>query len=108
MVTESDVLTFFQDELPISGLLPTKNNAVGMDDVLQEYTEQEDLFPAIDKFAHHFSVDLSVMGINSYYPWVTTWFFRKWFTSKPVIQAKKPLTVRMFFESAKAGRWLYD
>ncbi|WP_146086299.1 DUF1493 family protein, partial [Enterobacter sichuanensis] len=27
---------------------------------------------------------------------------------KPVKQISKPLTVRMFAESAKAGRWLYD
>ncbi|QKJ85413.1 DUF1493 family protein [Paramixta manurensis] len=108
MVTENDVLTFFQDELPILGLLPTKDNAVGMDDVLQEYTEQEDLFPAIEKFERHFSVDLSSMDMSKYYPWITPWFFRKWFTSKPVIQTKKPLTVRMFAESAKAGKWIYD
>lgn len=79
-----------------------------MDDVLQECTEQEDLFPAIEKFGHHFIVDLFVMDINMYYPWVIPWFFRKLFTSKPVIQAKKPLTVRMFSESAKAARWLYN
>ncbi|MCG8709197.1 DUF1493 family protein [Brenneria sp. 4F2] len=107
MVMENDVLTFFQNELPILGWLPTKNNAVGIDDVLQEYTEQEDLFPVIEKFGHHFGVDLSVMDMSEYYPWVIPWFFRKWFTSKPVIQTKRPLTVRMFAESAKAGRWLY-
>lgn len=34
--------------------------------------------------------------------------FRKWFTRESLRQVYKPLTVRMFAESAKAGRWLYD
>lgn len=108
MVTENEVLNYFQDALPILGWLPTKKNSVGMDDILQEYTEQDDLLPVIEQFGYHFSVDMSLMNLNDYYPWVTPWFFRKWFTSKPVIQEKKPLTVRMFSESAKAGRWLYE
>lgn len=45
MVTDEEVLRFFQNELPISGLLPTKENRVKMDEALQEYAEEEDLFP---------------------------------------------------------------
>ncbi|MFC0139795.1 DUF1493 family protein [Erwinia mallotivora] len=108
MVTENDVLTFFQDELPILGLLPTKSNAVGMDDILQEYTEPEDLIIAIEKFGKKFNVDLSAMDLDQYFPWNTPWFFRKWFTKNPVTQTKKTLTVKMFAESAKAGKWLYQ
>lgn len=107
MLTENEVLTFFQNELPVLGWLPTKRNRVKIDDTLQEYTE-EDLFPVIEKFSHHFSIDLSAMDMNQYYPWTTPWFFRPWFTRRPVKQVKKPLTVKMFAESAKAGRWLYD
>ncbi|MBU9821922.1 DUF1493 family protein, partial [Rahnella sp. BCC 1045] len=43
-----------------------------------------------------------------YYPWEMEWFFRSWFTKKPLVQTKKPLTVKMFAESARAGKWLYD
>ncbi|KAB0551479.1 MULTISPECIES: DUF1493 family protein [Pantoea] len=35
-----------------------------------------------------------------------SWFFRKWFTTEPVKQDKNSLTVKMFAESVKAGRWL--
>ncbi|PQK94209.1 DUF1493 family protein [Pantoea ananatis] len=108
MVTDNEVLTFFQDELPILGWLPTKSNAVGLDDVLQDYTDQEDLLIAIEKFGKKFDIDLSRMDIDHYFPWKTPWFFRKWFTNKPVIQTKEPLTVRMFANSAKAGKWLYQ
>lgn len=108
MVTDEEVLRFFQNELPISGLLPTKENRVKMDEALQEYAEEEDLFPAINKYAQVFNIDLSVMNIENYYPWKTAWFFRRGFTQKPLEQISKPLTVRMFAEPAKAGRWLYD
>ncbi|MDF2779098.1 MAG: hypothetical protein K0S90_2621 [Enterobacteriaceae bacterium] len=33
--------------------------------------------------------------------------FRKWFTQKPIRQTAEPLTVKMFAESARAGKWLY-
>ncbi|MGX7396288.1 DUF1493 family protein, partial [Enterobacter sp. ESY66] len=35
-------------------------------------------------------------------------FFRKWFTKEPVKQISKPLTVRMFDEAVKAGKWIHD
>ncbi|VTN11579.1 Protein of uncharacterised function (DUF1493) [Raoultella terrigena] len=68
----------------------------------------DDLICCIDKYDEVFHVDVSVMNYEKYYPWFHTWFFRKWFTDKPVKQISKPLTVRMFAESAKAGKWLYD
>ncbi|MGS4485926.1 DUF1493 family protein [Enterobacter roggenkampii] len=37
-----------------------------------------------------------------------TWFFRKWFTKEPVEQISKPLTVRMFADAVKAGKWIHD
>ena len=37
MVTDKDVLIFFQDELPIPGWLPRQENKVKMDEILQEY-----------------------------------------------------------------------
>ncbi|MFE8100424.1 DUF1493 family protein [Brenneria goodwinii] len=108
MVMDEDVLIFFRNELPILGFLPTEKNAVGMDDILQEYTEPDDLMPAIDKYSHVFGIDVSQINMDSYYPWKTAWFFRKWLNKKPLKQTNKPLTIRMFAESAKAGRWLYD
>ncbi len=85
-----------------------KEIPLGLDDVLQEYAEADDLVIAINKYDEHFKVDVSAMNLDNYYPWNIPWFFRKWFTKKPVVQTSKPLTVRMFAESAKAGRWLFD
>lgn len=70
--------------------------------------EPDDMIIAIDKFEETFDVDFSGMEINNHYPWERPFFFRKWFTKQPVKQTKKPLTIRMFAESAKAGRWLYN
>lgn len=108
MVTEQDVLAFFQNELPVLGTFTGKMIPLQLDDVLQEYAEDDDLIFCMDKFSVRFEIDISMMNYNAYYPWFRTWFFRKWFTHKPVEQISKPLTVRMFAESAIAGRWLYD
>jgi Protein of unknown function (DUF1493). len=108
MVTEQAVLLFFQNELPVLGTFTGKLIPLQLDDVLQEYAEDDDLIFSIDKYSVCFNVDISVMNYSAYYPWFRTWFFRKWFTSKPIPQVSKPLTVRMFAESAKAGKWLYE
>jgi hypothetical protein len=108
MVTDQDVLEFFRNELPVLGTLTGKMIPLQIDDALQYYTEFDDLSIAIDKYAEKFGVDVNVIGFDCYYPWKIEWFFRKWFTKEPVKQVSKPLTVRMFAESAKAGRWLYD
>lgn len=103
-ITDEAVLSFFREQLPVQGLFPTQSNMLSIDDILQEYTEPEDLLPVISKYEKFFSVDISSMNIENYYPWRVSWFFRKWFTKKPVKQTSRPLTIRMFAESAKAGR----
>lgn len=108
MVTEQEVLAFFQNELPVLGTFTGKLIPLQLDDVLQEYAEDDDLVFCMDKFSIKFDVDISLMNYNAYYPWFRTWFFRKWFTNKPVEQISTPLTVRMFAESAREGRWLYE
>lgn len=110
MVTEKDkdVLEFFQRNLPAVGTWTFRSVPPGFDDILQEITEPDDLIIAIDKFEDFFNVDVSNLEINNYHPWKRPYFFRKWFTKNPVRQTKKPLTIKMFAESAKAGRWLYD
>ncbi|CAO96045.1 DUF1493 family protein [Erwinia tasmaniensis] len=108
MVTDEEVLTFFRRELPVVTSLRLKSIPLNPDVILQEYAEVEDVALAIDKYANKFNIDISSLNIESYYPWVIPWFFRQWFIKKPVKQLKKPLTVRMFSESAKTGRWLYD
>ncbi|OTA16231.1 hypothetical protein Xvie_02001 [Xenorhabdus vietnamensis] len=107
MVNEAEILAFFQKELPTIVSLTGKREHLGLDDSLQEYSEVDDLVPVIDLYSDKFNVDISAMNIENYYPWIIPWFFRKWFTRKPVKQKKSILTVRMFAESAKTGRWIY-
>lgn len=108
MVTDEDILNFFRKELPVVKTLRLKSIPLDLDVILQEYAEVEDLALAIDNYAEQFNIDVSSLNIENYLPWVIPWFFRRWLTQKPPEQSKKPLTVRMFAESAKAGRWLYD
>ncbi|EOS94127.1 DUF1493 family protein [Erwinia tracheiphila] len=108
MVTDNDVLDFFRKELPLVTTLSLKKIPLNKDDTLQEYAEVEDLAETINKYSDKYNVDVSALNIENYYPWSIPWFFRSWFTKEPVKQIKKPLTVTMFAESAKAGRWLYD
>lgn len=108
MVTNEEVLNFFRDELSVLATWRFKQIPLQLDDILQEYSAWDELPDAIEKFGEQFNVDVSVINFDAYYPWEIPWFFRKWFTKKPVRQTAKPLTMRMFAESAKAGRWLYD
>ncbi|AHG19127.1 cytoplasmic protein [Chania multitudinisentens RB-25] len=108
MVINEDILNFFRKELPVVTSLRLKIIPLDLDVILQEYAEVEDLALAIDKYSEKFNIDVSSLNIENYFPWEIPWFFRDWFTKKPVKQSKEPLTVRMFAESAKAGRWLYD
>lgn len=105
---DDKVLAFFRHELPLMTTLTLKPIPIEMDTPLQSYAESDDIGYAIDKYDEVFGIDVSALDMAHYYPWKTEWFFRNWFTKKPIIQAKKPLTVRMFAESARAGRWLYD
>lgn len=108
MVTDAEVLNFFRNELPELGTLTFKRIPLQIDDILQEYTDVEDFLYALDKYSEKYGVDIENINFDVYYPWEIPWFFRAWFTKEPVKQISKPLTVRMFAESAKAGRWLYD
>ncbi|MDU4094351.1 MAG: DUF1493 family protein [Pantoea sp.] len=108
MVTDDEVLAFFRRELPVLATLRFKPIPLKIDDILQEYAPADDLLMAIDKYDAVFNVDVSPLNLDDYYPWEIPWFFRQWFTQKPVIQTRKPLSVRMFAESARAGRWLYS
>ncbi|GAA0500353.1 DUF1493 family protein [Tatumella terrea] len=108
MVTDEKVLNYFRRQLPVVKSLLMKSIPLDAGTILQEYAEVEDLALAIDKFSEEFDIDVSSLNIENYLPWNIPWFFRSWFTKKPVTQSKKTLTVRMFAESARAGRWLYD
>ncbi|MDU6410753.1 MAG: DUF1493 family protein [Yersiniaceae bacterium] len=108
MVTNDKVLAFFRKELSLMTTLTMKPILIDLDTPLQSYAAADELGDAIEKYDEVFGVDVSELDMVHYYPWKLGWFFRKWITKEPIKQVSKPLTVRMFAESAKAGRWLYD
>ncbi|KGT95649.1 cytoplasmic protein [Erwinia typographi] len=112
MVTETDVLEFFRGELSVPVSFKTGRVPLEMDTVLQDYAELDELPYAIDDYSEKFSVDISAMNIQAYYPSVEASLFSRLFKSRQINddmkRIRKPLTVRMFTESAKAGKWLYD
>ncbi|MGS2871515.1 DUF1493 family protein [Enterobacter huaxiensis] len=105
MNSENDVLKFFRDNLPEQGTFTGKRIPLGIDDVLQDYTDLDDIVYAIERFEKEYLIEVNT---KNYFPWTQTWFFRTWFTKKPVKQISKPLTVRMFAEAVKAGKWIHD
>lgn len=107
MVTEERVLNFFSQQLPRVTRLGIKSVTLRADDILQEYASKEVLAEAIANYAEHFKVDMTAMDVDNYLPWTIRGCFKKWLSSKTPPAIKTPLTVRMFANSARAGRWLY-
>lgn len=109
MVTDQEVLEFFRDELSLMVTWKFKPIPIELDTVLQDYADLDELPDAIEKYGEVFNIDLTNFNMPRYYPYETLPLFKRWFcTDKWKKQETKlPLTVRMFAESAKAGKWLY-
>ncbi|MBJ2067199.1 DUF1493 family protein [Serratia odorifera] len=110
MVTTEEVLEFFRNELSTPVTWKGKVEHLQLDTLLQDYAERDEFPYAIEDYAEKFGVDVSVIDMTYYYPWENLSRWDRWFKCKKsdVEKSRKPLTVRMFAESAKAGRWLYD
>ncbi|CNL66966.1 DUF1493 family protein [Yersinia aldovae] len=108
MVTDSDieqrVIELFKKELPLVTTVTLKKIPVEVDSVLQNNFSFEDISDATDAYFRAFNVTYDNFYWGNYFPWKGKGFF----SSKEPVQDKKPLTIKMFIESAKAGRWLYD
>ncbi|QHM77317.1 hypothetical protein C7M52_03313 [Mixta theicola] len=68
MVTDSDVVEFFRDNLPAVGSWTLKVIPFERDDILQAVIEPDDMIMAIDKFGEFFKTDTSGLKIHHYYP----------------------------------------
>ena len=113
MVTDNEVLEFFRGELSIPVSWRTGNKEyLEMDTILQDYAEWDEFPYAIEEYGEKFGVDISVIDMSVYYPAVKAPLFTRMFKRQRIEEEtkriRKPLTVRMFTESAKAGKWLYD
>jgi len=111
MVTDQEVLDFFRKELstPISWKL--KLIPLELDTHLQDYCTPDELPYAIEDFGDKFGVDVSVIDMDYYCSLIKISFFKRLIKGRAIkehiISHRPPFTVRMFAESAKAGRWLY-
>ncbi|MFW0700180.1 DUF1493 family protein [Pantoea sp. R13S299] len=102
-VTPDAVREFILRELPLVTTFLLKKIEVGDDDILQEQYEADDIAEMAKKFFDDFDVQPAGFNPGAYFPWKTSSLFSR----VPVKQNKKPLTIRMFIESARAGRWLF-
>lgn len=84
MVTESDVLNFFRDELSMPVSLKSGRIPLEIDTVLQDYAELDELPYAIDDYSSKFGVDISSMNIEEYYPVVHKPLFTRLFKRRVI------------------------
>lgn len=108
MITDKQVLTFFRDALSPRVTWLFKPIPVELDTPLQSYAEWDELPCAIEDFRIKFSVDTSVINFDHYYPWENETTLRKIFKRRARLTQTRSLTIRMFAESARAGKWLFD
>lgn len=94
---------FILDNLPgVTTLFKTVD--ISDYEVLQEMFEREDISDLIDALSTRLSVNCDSFYMDNHFPWKAKIFFIK----KNNNFGKVPLTLRMFIDSAKAGRWLYS
>ena len=70
MDTETDVLKFFRDNLPEQGTFTGKRIPLEIDDVLQDYTDLDDVIYAIERFEKSILSKLTLEIISP----TQTWF----------------------------------
>ncbi|HBM9256879.1 TPA: DUF1493 family protein [Citrobacter freundii] len=109
MSIQDDVLRLFREEIP--GYLDEnwKEVPLELDSDLFD-APGDDLYWALDRYEKEFKVDLSCVNWKPYYPWHNLPLFTRWFkANREEVEATRiPLTVRMFAESAEAGKWLFE
>ncbi len=94
---------FILDNLPrVTTLFKTVD--ISDDEALQGTFEREDISDLIDALSTKLSVNCDNFHMDNHFPWKPKTFF----TKKNNNAGKVPLTLRMFIDSAKAGRWLYS
>ncbi|KGT95777.1 hypothetical protein NG99_01125 [Erwinia typographi] len=102
-VTDTAVRDFVKNELPLVTTLFLKKVDVDDQFALQELHEADDLAEMAAKYFSRFNVQSAPFSLENYFPWKTPTLLCR----KPINQDKKPLTINMFIESARAGKWLY-
>lgn len=106
---QDEALDFFKDQISTSLDKNWKEIPLQFDYDLFD-TPGDDLHEALNQFEKKFNVDLTSVKWSCYFPWENTSLLTRWFKvkRKDIERTRKPLTVKMFAESAEAGKWLYD
>ena len=108
MAIAEDVLSLFREEIP--GYLDEhwKEIPLTLDSDLFD-CPRDDLQDALEKYQKAFNVSLEGVNWSLYFPWEHTPLLKRWFhlRREEVEASRLPLTVRMFTESAVAGKWLF-
>ena len=110
MSIEERVVAFFKREIPDQKVLfSSKKIPIEIDSALQDFEDEPYyLVEIIERFGDEFSIDMSTLDWNAYFPYLEIGIL-DWILRKKDKWIKKPdLTVQMFINSAEAGRWLYD
>ncbi|EOU9602620.1 DUF1493 family protein [Cronobacter dublinensis] len=102
-ISDEDIKATILKELPRVTSFTLKKQEPDIDTPLQEIFEVEDIAEMAQSLFSHFGTEHSCFDLTAYFPWKTPGLFSR----KPVIQDKTPLTIRMFVESVKVGRWVY-
>ncbi|ELY4572837.1 DUF1493 family protein [Cronobacter turicensis] len=102
-VSDKEIQAIILKELPLVTSFTLKTQQHDINSPLQEMFEAEDIAEMAQALFSHFGTERGSFDLAAYYPWKTS----GWFSCKPVIQDKPLLTIRMFLESVKAGRWMY-
>ncbi len=112
MVTDEEVLAFFRNELSTPLNWKFKTVPLELDTHLQDYSAPDELPYAIEDFGKKFGVDVSKIDMIRYCPIIKIPLLKRLIKGSEIregiVSNRPPFTVRMFAESAKAGRWLYD
>ena len=109
MTITNNVLEMFRDEISSELDDDWKEIPLELDSDLFD-APGDDLHCALDRYEKAFDVDLSEVNWTRYFPWENTPLLTRWFKAKreEVEATRLPLTVRMFAESAEAGKWLLE
>ncbi|WON78507.1 DUF1493 family protein [Serratia sp. UGAL515B_01] len=112
MVTDEEVLEFFRNELSTPVNWKWKAIPLELDTHLQDYSAPDELPYAINDFGKKFGVDVSKIDMDRYCPIIKIPLLKRIIKGREIMEnivsSRPPFTIRMFAESAKAGRWLYD
>ncbi|URQ61366.1 DUF1493 family protein [Pantoea alhagi] len=112
MVSDTEILAFFRGELSRQVNRKLQTVPLELETLLQDYAPADELPYVISDYSNKYGVDISALDMRNYFPWENLPFTTRVFKGRnfraSVIANRKPLTVKMFAESARAGRWLYD